>query len=96
MGMARTYRPLDRDQEFLLPPNVIAWLEQDHLVCFVIEAVKRLDTRVFHRLAKPGGVGQRGYDLDIMHLLQLARYRRISAHSDPDLATQHCPVRRSV
>jgi transposase len=66
VGMARTYRPVDREQEFLLPPNMIDWLDEDHLVWFVTEAVKRLDTRRFHRLAKLGGVGRRGYDPDML------------------------------
>lgn len=64
--MARTYRPVDREQEFLLPPNMIDWLGEDHLVWFVIETVKRLDTAAFHRLAKLGGVGRRGYDPDML------------------------------
>lgn len=64
--MAMTYRPVDRDQEFLLPPNMIDWLPGDHLVWFVIEAVARLDTRAFHRLAKLGGVGRRGFDPDML------------------------------
>lgn len=64
--MARTYRPVDREQEFLLPPNMIDWLGEDHLVWFVIEAVKRLDTAAFHRLARLGGVGRRGYDPDMV------------------------------
>lgn len=57
---------MDRDQEFLLPPSMIDWLGEDHLVWFVIEAVKRLDTAVFHRLARLGGVGRRGYDPDMV------------------------------
>ncbi len=64
--MARTYRPVNRDQEFLLPPNMIDWLGEDHLVWFVIEAVKRLDTAAFHRLARLGGVGRRGYDPEMV------------------------------
>ena len=64
--MAMTYRPVDRDQEFLLPPSMIDWLPEEHLVWFVIEAVKRLDTGGFHRLARLGGVGRRGYDPDML------------------------------
>lgn len=64
--MARTYRPVDREQEFLLPPSMVDWLAEDHLVWFVIEAVRRLDTSRFHRLAKLGGVGRRGYDPDML------------------------------
>lgn len=64
--MAKSYRPVDRGQEFLLPPSMLDWLSGDHLVWFVIEAVKRLDTAAFHRRAKLGGVGRRGYDPDML------------------------------
>lgn len=64
--MAMGYRPVDREQEFLLPPNMIDWLAADHLVWFVIDAVARLDTTAFHRLARLGGVGRRGYDPDML------------------------------
>lgn len=64
--MAKAYRPVDREQEFLLPPSMIDWLDDEHLVWFLIEAVKRLDTTRFHRLAKLGGVGRRGYDPDML------------------------------
>src|SRR5687767_10182093 len=62
LGMARTYRPVDRAQQFLLPPSMVDWLPEDHLVWFVIEAVQRLDTRRLHERGKLGGVGRRGYD----------------------------------
>ncbi len=42
------------------------WLPEDHLVWFVIAAVARLDTTAFHRRAKRGGVGRRGYDPDML------------------------------
>jgi transposase len=45
---------------------MIDWLCEDHLVWFVIEAVKRLDTSAFHRLARLGGVGRRGYDPEMV------------------------------
>jgi hypothetical protein len=46
VGVARSYRPVDRAQEFLLPPSMLDWLPEDHLVWFVMAAVERLDTRV--------------------------------------------------
>ena len=33
------YRPVDRDQRFLLPLDMREWLPGSHLVWFVIEAV---------------------------------------------------------
>ena len=42
--MAKGYRPVDRDQPFLLPPDMREWLPADHPVWLVIEAVGSLDT----------------------------------------------------
>jgi transposase len=67
--VARSYRPVDREQEFLLPPSMTDWLPDDHLVWFLIAAVERLDTSRFHGRAKLGGVGRRGYDPDMLLML---------------------------
>jgi transposase len=64
--MARGYRPVDRDQLFLLPVSMVDWLPDEHLVWFLIEAVERLDTTAFHARARLGGVGRRGYDPDML------------------------------
>jgi transposase len=64
--MAKTYRLVDRAQEFLLPPSMVDWLGDDHLVWFVIAAVERLDTARFHARARLGGVGRKGYDPDML------------------------------
>jgi transposase len=64
--MAMEYRPVDRDQPFLLPPSMIDWLPEDHLVWFMIEAVNRLDTTAFHTRACLGGAGRRGFDPDML------------------------------
>lgn len=64
--MAKGYRRVDRDQPFLLPPSMTDWLPEDHLVWFVIAAVQRMDTTAFHRRAKLGSTGRRGYDPDML------------------------------
>jgi transposase len=64
--MAKTYRPVDRAQEFLLPPSMVEWLPEEHVVWFVIAAVERLDTSRFHARARLGGTGRRGYDPDML------------------------------
>ena len=72
--MARAYRPVVRDQEFLLPPNMAEWLPQDHLVWFVLDVVDRLDTKLFHAGRRTGGVGRRGYDPDMLLALLVYAY----------------------
>ena len=44
--MAQRFIACDRDQGFLLPPDVREWLPEDHLVSFVIAAVlkKQIET----------------------------------------------------
>lgn len=72
--MAREYRPVIRDQEFLLPPNMADWLPEDHLVWFVLDVVDQLDTQVFHAGRRTGGVGRQGYDPDMLLALLVYAY----------------------
>lgn len=64
--MALSYKPVDRDQGFLLPASMREWLADDDPVWFIIEAVERMDTSGFHRLARLGGVGREGFDPDML------------------------------
>ncbi|HEX5301398.1 MAG TPA: transposase [Streptosporangiaceae bacterium] len=64
--MAKGYRRVDRDQPFLFPPDMREWLPAGHVVWLVIEAVRRLDTTVFHARRKTGGAGAAGYDPDML------------------------------
>ncbi|MCM3659728.1 transposase [Georgenia satyanarayanai] len=60
--MAKDYRPVDRDQQFLLPPDMRSWLAPDHLVWFVISVVEQLEMERFEALSRRGGVGRKGFD----------------------------------
>jgi transposase len=65
--MAKGYRPVSRDQLFLLPPDMREWLPPDHPVHLVITAVgEHLDTSAFHAGRKTGGAGAAGYDPDML------------------------------
>jgi transposase len=65
--MAKWYRPVDRDQPFLLPPDMREWLPADHPVWLVITVVAdHLDTSAFHAGRKTGGSGTAGYDPDML------------------------------
>jgi transposase len=72
--MARSYRPVVRDQEFLLPPNMADWLPERHLVWFVLDVVSQLDTSAFHDGRRTGGVGRAGYDPDMLLALLIYSY----------------------
>jgi transposase len=65
--MAKRYRPVDRDQPFLLPPDMREWLPADHPVHLVIAVVgEHMDTSAFHARRKTGGAGTAGYDPDML------------------------------
>ena len=65
--MAKGYRPVDRDQPFLFPPDMREWLPADHPVWLVIRVVEgHLDTSAFHARRKTGGAGTAGYDPDML------------------------------
>ena len=65
--MAKRYRPVDRDQPFLLPPDMREWLPGDHPVHLVIAVVEdHLDTSAFHAGRRTGGAGTAGYDPDML------------------------------
>jgi transposase len=65
--MAKKYRPVDRDQPFLFPPDMREWLPADHPVWLVITVVgDHLDTSAFHAGRRTGGPGTAGYDPDML------------------------------
>ena len=64
--MAKGYRPVWRDQPFLLPPDMREWLPADHPVWLVIRAVDHLDTSALHAGRRTGGAGAAGYDPDML------------------------------
>jgi transposase len=66
-AVAKGYRPVRRDQPFLLPPDMREWLPADHPVWLVITAVDgHLDTSAFHAGRRTGGAGAAGYDPDML------------------------------
>jgi hypothetical protein len=58
LGMAKEYRRVDRDQPFLLPPDMREWLPAAHPVWLVIRVVGgHLDTSAFHADRRRGRGG---------------------------------------
>jgi len=62
--MAKGFRPVLRDQPFLLPPDMREWLPAGHLAWFVIDAVGALDVSRFAARVTPRGsvAGRAAYD----------------------------------
>ncbi|TDO49032.1 hypothetical protein EV643_1061, partial [Kribbella sp. VKM Ac-2527] len=72
--MANSYRPVDRDQAFLLPPDMADWLPGDHLAWFMIDMVKAMDTDAFHAGRAQSGQGRAAYNPDMLLTLLLYAY----------------------
>jgi len=73
--VAKGYRPVNRDQPFLLPPCMRDWLPPDHPVWLVIRVVEQhLDTSAFGAARRTGGAGAAGYDPDMLVTLLVWGY----------------------
>src|SRR6476469_6744518 len=69
--MAQLFIGSDRDQSFLLPPDVRDWLPDGHLAWFVLDAVAGMDLSEFYGAYRADGVGRRAYDPAVMGWIQL-------------------------
>jgi transposase len=74
--MAQNFIGCDRDQSFLMPPDVRDWLPEGHLAWFVLDAVAGMDLREFYGAYRRDGVGRRAYDPAMMVALLLYSYSR--------------------
>jgi transposase len=74
--MAYGYRPVVRDQPFLLPPDLREWLPAGHLAWFVIDAVESLDLSRFRVRSAAGPAGRAAYDPRMLLALLVYGYAR--------------------
>jgi transposase len=74
--MAQIFIGCDRDQSFLMPPDVRDWLAEDHLAWFVLDAVAGMDLGEFYGAYRRDGVGRRAYDPAMVVALLLYSYSR--------------------
>jgi transposase len=60
-AMAYNFLACDRDQAFLLPPDVRDWLPANHLAWFVLDVVDQLDLGPFLKAYRADGHGRAAY-----------------------------------
>src|SRR5829696_641608 len=60
--MAYNFLRGDRDQPFLLPPDLRDWLPKSHLAWFILDVVDQLDLQPFLRAYRADGHGHPAYD----------------------------------
>lgn len=89
-----TYMPFDREQPFLLPPDVKDWLPADDIAHFIVAAVERVRLAAFHTNARPSGKPQ--YHPRLMLALLIYSYangvfgsRRVERATYRDIGTRY-------
>src|SRR3954454_5211143 len=74
--MPQNFLACDREQSFLLPPDVREWLPENHLAWFVIDAVGVIDTSRFYAAYREDGHGRAAYEPSMMLALLLYCWSR--------------------
>jgi transposase len=74
--MPQNFLACDREQPFLMPPDVREWLPENHLAWFVIDAVGVMDTSPFYAAYREDGHGRAAYEPSMMVALLLYCWAR--------------------
>jgi transposase len=74
--MGQNFLAADREQGFLLAPDVRDWLPEGHFAWFVIEAVAEMDLAAFYGAYRQDGHGRAAFDPAVMVALLLYAYAR--------------------
>ena len=74
--MGQRFVACDREQSFLMPPDVREWLPRRHLAWFVIDAVAEMDLDAFYAAYRVDGRSRPAYDPAMMVAVLLYAYAR--------------------
>src|SRR5512133_2737502 len=72
--MAYSFLRGDRDQPFLLPPDLHDWLPEGHLAWFILDVVDQLDLASFYRAHRDDGHGHPAYNPKLLLAVLLYGY----------------------
>jgi transposase len=74
--MAQNFIACDRGQVLLMPPSLVDWLPEDHLVWTVLGAVDQMDLTGFYGSYRSNGQGRAAYNPAMMVALLMYAYAR--------------------
>src|SRR6185312_13607461 len=74
--MGQRFIACDRDQSFLMPPDVREWLPPGHLAWFVADSVNAMDLEAFYGVYRRDGRSRPAYQPAMMVALLLYAYAR--------------------
>jgi transposase len=72
--MVYNFRACDRDQAYLLPPDLRDWLPSGHLAWFVLDVVDQLDLGPFLKAYRADGHGRAAYEPQMLLAVLLYAY----------------------
>ena len=68
--MAQNFIACDRGQSMLLPPDLMDWVEEDHVVWSILGAVDHMDLSAFYGAYRDNGQGRAAYEPSMMGWIQ--------------------------
>ena len=74
--MPQNFIACDRDQVMLLPPSLLDWVPEDHVVWTILGAVEEMDLSAFYGAYRADGHGRPAYDPSMMVALLLYAYSK--------------------
>ena len=74
--MGQRFIACDRDQSFLMPPDVREWLPPGHLAWFVLDSVNAMDLEAFYGVYRRDGRSRPAYQPAMMVAFLLYAYAR--------------------
>src|SRR4051794_15012367 len=74
--MGQRFVACDREQSFLMPPDVRDWLPEGHFAWFVLEAVAGMDLTAFYAVYRQDGRARPAYEPAMMVALLLYAYSK--------------------
>jgi transposase len=74
--MSQNFIACDRRQSLLLPPDLMDWVPDDHVVWSILGAVEQIDLSAFYGVYRENGQGRAAYDPQVMVALLLYSYAR--------------------
>lgn len=72
--MSYNFRPVERDQQYLLPVSLLDWIEDDDLALVVLDAVAQMDLGPVYARYRSDGWGAPAFDPAMMTALLLYAY----------------------
>src|SRR5919197_1831385 len=74
--MPQNFVACGREQQFLMPPSLLDWVPEDHLVWSVLSSVEELDLSAFYADYRADGHGRPAYDPAMMVALLFYAYAK--------------------